>query len=272
MNKIIDISEWPLVSLLISRKQRVIYTPIGKNANTTLKRMFVRLSGHPESDEILKGDVHSYLTSNRTGLSLCDYSREEASGILADDSYFRYVVLRDPLARAVSGYVEKFVVNGAPAGDTWEPPLVIKTAIDWVYQRRGEKPDYERSISFEEFVDHVAHSDDRDLDTHFKSQESYMEQQRFDFTGVVENMRPLVDVLESRFGQKIDMEFKNRTVRKKTLLRRRGQGKLLPAQLRSQRALPGARELLTDEITGQLKQRFARDVQLWREALKSSRI
>jgi len=269
MNELVDNSQWPLNSLLVSHKHRVIYTPIGKNANTTLKRMFVRLSGYPRSDEILKGNIHTYLTSNRTGLSLCDYTPEEATGILADDSYFRYVVLRDPLARAMSGYVEKFVINGAPAGENREPPDVIRPAIDWVYERRGEKPDYERSISFEEFVGHLVHSDDRHLDTHFKSQEAYLEQQRFDYMGVVEDMRPLIDVLESHFDQKIEMEFKNRTARKKTLFRRRGQGKLSPAKLRAQRALPRSRELLTDEINEQLKHRFARDIQRWQEARNS---
>jgi hypothetical protein len=54
--------------------------------------------------------VHTYLTSNQTGLSLCDYSPGDATEILSDPSYFRYVVLRDPLARAVSGYLDKFVL------------------------------------------------------------------------------------------------------------------------------------------------------------------
>jgi len=143
----VDNSAWPLNSLLISQKHRVIYTPIAKNANTSLKRMFVRLSGHPQSDEILAGDVHTWLTSNRTGLSLCDYSPENATKILGDSDYFRYVVLREPLARAVSGYLDKFILYPPPPGSRGEPPIVIGTVIDWVYQRRGEAPDYERAVA-----------------------------------------------------------------------------------------------------------------------------
>jgi len=127
ITKIIDNSEWPLNSLLVSQKHRVIYTPIAKNANTTLKRLFVRLSGYARSDEILGGDVHTYLTSNQTGLSLCDYSPGDATEILSDPSYFRYVVLRDPLARAVSGYLDKFVLYPPPSGTHGEPPTVIGT-------------------------------------------------------------------------------------------------------------------------------------------------
>jgi hypothetical protein len=267
INKMIDNSQWPLNSLLVSQKHRVIYTPIGKNANTTLKRMFVRLSGHPNTAEILDGDVHSYLVSHATGLSLCDYTPGEAAGILGDGRYFRYVVLRDPLLRVVSGYLEKFVVNPQPLGRHGEAPIVTGSAIDWIYRLRSERPDYGRSVSFQEFVAYVTNNDDSRLDVHFKSQEAYLEQQSFDFVGVLEQMGRLTGVLESRFNQKIEMEHYNSSARKKPLLRRRGQENLLPAQIRAQRALPHASELLTKEIARQLKIRYARDHELWHEAL-----
>jgi len=264
---IIDNSAWPLNSLLVSQKHRVIYTPIAKNANTSLKRMFVHLSGYPHSDEILAGDVHTYLTSNPTGLSLCDYSPEDATEILSDPDYFRYVVLRGPLTRAVSGYLDKFILYPPPPGSHGEPPIVIGTVIDWVYKRRGEAPDYQRSITFEEFVNHLCENDDRHLDTHFKSQQCYFEQQSFDYTGTLDRMDRLINVLESRFDQKIKLEHQNRTLRRKPILRRRGQEKLLPAQLRAQRTLPHASELLTDELFEQLKSRYTTDYELWQEAL-----
>ncbi len=266
MTSTIDNSQWPLASLLVSRKHQVIYTPTAKNANTTLKRMFVRLSGHPQSEEILRGDVHTYLTSNPTGLSLCDYSPEEATQILNDSNYFRFIVLREPLHRAVSGYVEKFIINPTPSGTPGEPGVVIRSVIDWVYENRGETPDYNRSITFEEFVNYLSRNEDRNLDTHFKSQESYFDQQTFDFIGTVERMDLMAKVLKSQFGQKVKMEHRNRVSRRRPFLRRHGQGNLLPAQLRMRRALPHAGELLTDELTEQLKNRFAADLELWEKA------
>ena len=264
---IIDNSSWPLNSLLVSQKHRVIYTPIAKNANTSLKRLFVRLSGYPQSDEILAGDVHTYLTSNPTGLSLCDYSPEEATQILGDPEYFRYVVLRDPLVRVVSAYLDKFLLNPPPPGARGEPPIVIGTVIDWVYARRGEAPDYKRSITFEEFVSHLSENDDSKLDTHFKPQECYFEQQSFDYIGTLDRLDRLIKLLESRFDQKIELEHKNRTKRRKPFLRRRGQEKLLREQLRAQRSLPHASELLTDPLAERLTRRYATDFELWQEAL-----
>lgn len=265
---IIDNSHWPLNSILVSQKYRVLYTPIAKNANTTLKRLFVRLSGYRHSDEILGGDVHSYLTSIKTGLSLCDYTPGDAAQILNDPEYFRFVMLRDPLSRAVSGYVDKFVLYPPSQDASGDPPIVTGAAIDWVYQRRDEPPDYDRSITFEEFVDHIFHNDDTKLDTHFKSQESYFEQQSFDFIGVIEKMERLISVLARCFQQSLatDIEHQNRIVRRKPFLRRRGQARLLPAQLRAQRTLPHSSELLTGKIREQLTHRYARDIEMWQES------
>ena len=152
-------------------------------------------------------------------------------------------------------------------GSNGEPPIVIGTVIDWVYERRGETPDCQRSINFEEFVSHLVESEDRILDTHFKSQQRYLEQQTFDYTGTLDRMDRLIKVLESRFDQTIELEHQNRTLRRKPILRRRGQEKLLPTQLSAQRSLPHASELLTDDLAEQLKSRYAVDYELWREAL-----
>lgn len=262
-----DNSEWPLCSLLVSKKHRVIYTPIAKNANTSLKRLFVRLSGHTRSEEILNDNIHIHLTSNQTGLSLCDYSPEEATEILIDPSYFRYVVLRNPLMRAVSGYLDKFVRNPPSSGTDVEAPIVIGTAIDWVYAHRGERPDYNRSITFKEFVNYLAQNDDDNLDTHFKSQESYLDQQYFDFIGTVEQMKFLPKVLEPLFNQYIKIEHSHRLLRRKLFLRRGGKEMLLPKRHRAQRVFPHASELLSTEITEQLKNRFSTDYEFWYSAL-----
>jgi len=257
-----------LNTFLVSQKHRVIYTPIAKNAHTTLKRMFVRLSGHPQLREIL-GGVHTYLAAHNTGLSLCDYTPEEASEIFNDPRYFRFVVLRDPLSRAVSGYLEKFVVHPNPIDEGEQAPMVIGTAIDWVYEQRGEKPDYERSITFEEFAQYLAQNDDLKLDTHFKSQESHFQQQKFDYMAAIEKMDSLIRVLGSQFNQEIEIEHQNRSESKKPFLRRRGLGKKLPAQIRTMRRLPHISELLNEELTEQISYRYAKDTELWKQALES---
>ena len=259
--------QWPLNSFLVSHKHRVIYTPIAKNASTSLKNLFVRLSGAPHSEAILTQNVHDYLVSNKTGLSLCDYSSLEAADILADDRYFKFVVLRNPLHRAVSGYLEKFVLHPRPIAANKDRPIVIGSAIDWVYRKRGEEPDYDRSITFEEFANYLALNEDNQLDTHFKSQESYFGNLQFDFVGVMEKMDRLVEVLRSKVRVEFDLEHVNRVVSKKPLIARRGLEDKLPAQLRTLQKLPHHKELLVGDIQRKLERRFGFINELWKKSL-----
>jgi hypothetical protein len=253
---------------MVSREHRVMFMPIAKNANTSLKRLFVRLSGHPDTDAILAEDIHYYLISHNTGLSLCDYSRDEAQAMVEDERYFRFVVFRNPLRRATSGYLSKFVRDRQFEGPHLETPEVIGSAIDWVYAQRNEPPDYERSITWNEFVDHLVSNDDDGLDTHFKSQESYLGGLEFHSVFAVRDMRRLVRELESRFGRRLNLEHVNETPRKKRAFLRRDLLNLTPAELRALEFLPHDRELLTPAITKKLKRRFQRDMALWKAALK----
>ncbi len=267
MAQLIDNANWPLNSVLVSREHRVMFLPIAKNANTTLKRLFVHLSGHPDRDTILAEDIHSYLTSHRTGLSLCDYSPAEAQAMMDDEQYFFFVVLRNPLQRATSGYLSKFVRDRQFEGPHPETPPVIGPAIDWVYAQRDQAPDYEQSITWKEFVDHLVGNDDDALDTHFKSQASYLDGQVFDCIAALENMNNLVRELETRFEQPVVLEHSNPTARKEKTLRRRDVVNLAPRRLRSMDGgLPNDREMLTRAIAKKLKRRFRRDIKLWKKA------
>ena len=105
------------------------------------------------------------------------------------------------------------------------------------------------------------------LDTHFKSQESYLGKQSFDFVGAVEKIDRLTDVLGSHYKQKIKLEHENRSMHRWSLLHRGDQHKLLPEQIRSQRIRTQSNELLTDDIAERLKWRYARDFELWQQAL-----
>ncbi len=56
-------------------------------------------------------------------------------------------------------------------------------------------------------------------------------------------------------------------MRRKLFLRRGGKEMLLPKRHRAQRVFPHASELLSTEITEQLKNRFSTDYEFWYSAL-----
>jgi len=251
LKRSIDNSQWPLNMIMVSTEHRVLFTPIPKNACTSLKRLFVRLSGHPDTDGILGQDIHSCLASQETGLVLGDYSAQEATDILADDSYYRFTVLRNPMERVVSAYVNKFIIVPPPR-DMDGRPIVIAGTVDWVYAQRGEEPDYDRAISFEEFVESIVQNSDDMLDTHFKSQQSCLADQHFDDFFVVEEIERIKPVLGSKFGQTAELEHANKRKKRRPLFKRQRWDQLLPRQLQRYRPLPSARFFITTELKQKL--------------------
>jgi len=262
MTNPIDNSEWPLNTIMVSKKHRVLFTPIAKNACTSLKRLFVKLSDHPDTERILKQDIHSCLAKGGTGLVLSDFSASEATEIMSDDSYYHFAVLRNPLERSVSAYLNKFVVVPPPRGPDGAP-VDVAGVVDWVYAQRGEKPDYDRAITYTEFVEACVNSDDDHLDTHFRSQQSFLRRQKLDGLFSVEKMALLKPVLESKYGRPVELEHENIRKKRKILLRRARYEQLLPGELEKHRPLPQGGVFLTTKISKKLKHRFKGDISLW---------
>ncbi|MEJ8568178.1 sulfotransferase family 2 domain-containing protein [Elongatibacter sediminis] len=261
-----DVMQWPMITVLVSHRHRVMYTPIAKNANTTYKRLFVELSGHPSSEVLLDGDVHVNLLAQPTGLVLADYTPEHAAAILGNANYFHFTLLRNPLERAVSGYLDKFVRSPVRKNPNNRNHLVIQDALDWVYEHRGEPVDHERLITFREFVDYLEQVPDTALDTHFKAQSAYLVHQNIDFISTTENQQPLLAELEQRFGRHIEVEHFNRTAGPQHGEYGNDAADLLPARIRAKRGLPKPSELLVPDLAERLRKRFARDFELWSEA------
>lgn len=258
----INNAEWPYNNILVSTRHQLTFTPIAKNAHTSLKRMFVQLSGHPQSITLLHGDIHSNLISNSTGLRLADYSIEQAQSHLQNPDHTHFTVLRNPLSRVVSGYVSKIVTlnPSAPEGSVQSE---IQPAIEWVYAQKGQAPNFQQSITFNEFVGYLFQADDDELDTHFKSQSAYLRNQSINHWFRTDRLDRLTDFLQDYLGQSVTLEHIGSVRRKNTLFRRKHKDNILPGKMRGTRATPFEHELLTSDNIEKLSKRFAEDMQRW---------
>ena len=154
---------WPLNQIFANPAYKLIYCPIGKNACTFLKRQMAQLSNHPELD-ILLGDIHLLTGHVNTGLLLGDYLGDEAHRLMHDPEAFRFAVLRDPMQRLLSAYVEKYVYTRNAPGNIGH----ARTLLPRVQDARGQTPpDYDQGISFGEFVDAVVDTPPLGLDAHW---------------------------------------------------------------------------------------------------------
>lgn len=264
----IDNREWPWCTVMVAQRHRLLYLPIAKNANTSLKRMMVRLADDGPGANLLEDDIHQALGRHDTRLELRGYEPATARRMLEDGQWFRFTLLREPLGRVASAWIDKFIVTPRLWASTESLAEVIAPAVEWVFARRGQRPDFDRLITFNEFVDYLCVTDDDALDTHFKSQSAYTRHMTFDYVGVVEHTDRLLALLSDRLGTPVDLEWINRTARRKRRFPRpaRRLGDQPPAALRRRRHLPRPADLLTAETEARLRDRFATDIEAWREA------
>jgi len=254
---------WPKNSYLVLQGPKLIYCPIAKNASSTLKRLFVRLSDLREKESFLEsGKVHASLQRNRTGLSLKDYPEDEAERMIRSRDYFRIVVLRNPYERLVSGYLHKFVLfpNNNP---TCPPHRMIREAIAWVYERNDRSVDYRRSITFRHFVDYLVRNDDEHIDAHWKPQVNYLSDVSFDYYGCVEQIDDLQRVLRERLGNDVMLECSNVFPNAAGLVTSVPCSDLLPGELVVLGALPNSAQLIDSSLRPAVRQRYKDDFDLY---------
>lgn len=197
---------WPLNQMFVSRKARVLYCPIGKNACTYLKRQMVRISSVEHADYLLE---HTLLTDSvATGLQLSDYPLEEVDEMLTSPNWLRFAIIRDPRDRLLSAYLEKFVMNRLATGNIVHTAQIV--APVQAAEGRSE-PDFDRGITFRAFANQVMSMPPGVLDPHWRPQRLYLtgtawtKLYRFDEIGAATEM------LEARTGQTLPRQALNVT-------------------------------------------------------------
>jgi len=217
---------WPLAQVFVSRPARVIYCPIGKNACTFLKSEVARCAGLAHVDHVAR-DIHFITDTVRTGMQLSDYAPEEVQEMIADESYLKVALLRDPMDRLLSAYIEKFVRYR-----TFPPNIHhTRSVVDPVQAAAGmETPDYDHGITFRDFLGHVTSVDPATLDPHWRPQAHYLQGIAYDRFFRMDQINDLMETLEARSGVALGRQARNVT----------GSGKGTDA--------PGAQDLLPAQI------------------------
>jgi len=235
---------WPLSTFLVSHRYGFIYCPIPKNACSSLKRWYVLTLGVTPQDPAWPKDAHAYC-QERALTDPADLER----------GYFKFVFVRNPWHRLVSGYVQKFVQR-------WEHPgSPSRPVVEQVYRSRGLPPDHERSISFREFVEYVEAAEDRALDPHWKPQYLFLGNVVFDFMGRFENLTADFESIIERLGVQERYLFSINQISYGDEVRECVAD--WPAtRLRALTNCPHYRFFYTDDLRKRVARRYARDVEM----------
>jgi Sulfotransferase family len=257
--------EWPYPQLFIATNVRVLYCPIAKTGCTALKRVMIGISDIKNKDRILRSKHIATVTDQGyTGIQLKDLSPDDKLEAIEGSNYYRFSVLRQPEARLLSAYWEKFVVNRRVRSNLRHTRPVIEA----VYRRKGRRhADVRAGISFNEFVSHISGSDPTDLDPHWKPQHLFLQGVEYDDLYDLSDLTALYDRLTALCGYTVRSITENVT-NSGTGRHVKGASELLPRRLEA--LGPVSREsFFTDEIRATVTMYFEKDYRLFRDRSSS---
>jgi len=260
-----SIQEWPLRQVFVSQRAKVIYCPIGKVACSFLKQQMVRISDVENPDWILQ-DVHFRTDHSYTGLHLKDYTPQEALSIISSPEMFRFAVLREPGARLLSAYMEKFVINRTMPNNIFH----TRSVVEPVQRALGRTdPDFEHGVTFRQFITEVTSRPPRELDPHWRPQCLYLEGISYDRIYDFEEIDEVVSMLEARSGRRLPRQPSN--VTGSGLGRfQPGAADLLPSQIEAIGQI-SHESFLQDDLQKAIKEYYQADYAILRDRTAKTR-
>ncbi len=158
---------------------------------------------------MLDGDIHRNIDAFRTGIRLGDYPNDEAVALMSRADFYRFVALREPFDRAVSAYLDKFVL-ARNRSSSWQHTRAVVGDVQGTAD-----PDFDAGISFAEFVEYLWRRRGARVDPHWSPQSEFMRGLEFDRIYNLDELSLLVSDLEARCGERLPLESRNRTRRRR---------------------------------------------------------
>ncbi|MEM1252666.1 MAG: sulfotransferase family protein [Cyanobacteria bacterium P01_H01_bin.21] len=195
---------------IVNHEYRFVYCPIPKVACSSLKRVMVELCSLRNTEEILRlpNDLfHTYIHHN---LSLSSYIEDEALSFLRTTNYFKFAFVRNPWSRLVSAYLNKFVEAPSFQNHTFIPDNA-REVISACYQAKDLQPDFQKMITFRQFLNYISKTPDDLLDGHWKPQYLFLSDYAFDFIGRLENLEDDFETLREKLNLPVSIPWSNKT-------------------------------------------------------------
>lgn len=249
---------WPYGTMMVAERYKLFYIPVAKCACTSLKSLMVSLAGVYQPKMAQELGIHFVTDQFRTGALLKDMPLDLARELLASDRHFKFSVIRDPLERLVSAFLEKFVYNRHNPANLWHTGPVLRAV------QGTQAIDLDEGISFNQFLEYIVAQDPFDLDNHWRPQCHY-------FLGVrhmsrifrLDNIAALEQHLLQQHGIEVQLGHKNRTRKSDQLLE--DAASMTAAELDSRGAVSPA-SFLSGENSATIQQYYREDLDLYRSA------
>lgn len=244
--------------ILVAQNVKALYRPITKNACSSLKTLFVSIADVEDKEIILRGDIHLGIRKSTNSIHLRNLDQATIAEILASPDYLRFAVVRNPLARLVSVYWEKFVLHRTDLSQHHH----IRQPIWFIQQaQRLSAPDFERGISFEQFIQYIISSSQQELDEHWAPQ--YLQLQGIHYNALYRFEEPelFMQRLRSHTGLSLEMPRKNITRAAHAPVIKDAY-RLLPSEFTHGSAQPDVSSFYSGDLLALVRSYFAPDFSL----------
>ncbi|XP_043927012.1 carbohydrate sulfotransferase 10 isoform X2 [Protopterus annectens] len=152
------ISRFVLDRIFVSDKYKILFCQTPKVGNTQWKKVLIVLNGAFSSiKKIPESLVHDHEKNHLPRLS--SYRKPEVKKRL--NSYFKFLIVRDPFDRLISAFKDKFLQN--PRFEPWYKHEIAPAII----QRYRKNHTEVRGLQFEDFVRYLGDPNHRWLDVQF---------------------------------------------------------------------------------------------------------
>lgn len=249
---------------IVSHEHRFVYCPIPKVACSSLKRVMVEICNSKNSEEILKlpNDLfHTYVYHNLTLASF--YKEDEALAFLESTNYFKFTFVRNPWSRLVSAYLNKFVEAPSLKGHIFVPDNA-REVIAAAYQGMNLQPDFQKMITFRQFVEYVSKTSNQQLDGHWKPQYLFLGNHKFDFIGHLENLGNDFETLKDKLNLSMSVPWSNKSSTKRSnddFQRLECLADLYPSEIRTLNSPTRYKQFYTSDLVELVRERYRTDVE-----------
>jgi len=181
----------------VNLSRRYLYVLVTKVASTTMMDLLRTVEHFPAVKEydgtarLTRRDMFSRRRENVPLPSLLDLDDKTQKQVLESPDFLRMTIVRNPYTRLVSAWRQRVLIC-----DPGVVPLYTKI--------KGHPPELGRKslVSFEEFVNHIAQTDLRTCDLHWRRQvdHTFIKALRFNHIGKLERMEETVQRFQQHLG------------------------------------------------------------------------
>ena len=214
------------------------------------------------------GEVHAFV---RERLGVERLSRREAKRLRA--SAFAFAIVRDPVDRAVSAYIDKFIRQDAMnlhAKGVIEAVRFgrrvrltrrerFEAGGQWLEKRCDPRIDYRAGVSFAEFVSYLESTPNERLDDHYRPQADYLRLSGLRFQRLIPFTQFHDGIAHVAAMHGINVWIPDRPQAEPRLESSRELAAVRSGEIRSMGALPSTDSLVTPALRERVSRRFAVD-------------